>query len=133
MKHFNIGDIVRGTSDSYGVTNKGMTKARIMSFTSDKLKAYVTVEAHKHSRFIGASYAVALEDLTLVSSKTVSNIRGLDLEVNEGNYILTLGNQVIVIPSEHGIGVSSVLDGEQYVEEIGKALAFYRHSLGGKK
>lgn len=130
MSKFKVGDIVRGTSDKYGVTNTYMTKGKIIKI--NQYRALVEVLEHKNYRFLGAQYNVDLLDIKL-AEPSVEKFRGLNIEKSNNKIVITIGEQVVAIPADKGIGISALLDGEDYVEEIGKALAFYRHQTGGSK
>ena len=70
MSKFKVGDIVRGISDRYGVTNTNMTKARVMSVRTirDYGDEFLSVKIlkHKDKSFIGCVFEVRAKDSELV-------------------------------------------------------------------
>lgn len=134
MGKFKVGDIVTGnelSDDYYSYTTSEMTKGEVVSITGEYFD--VKVLEHKDSEHVGRTYhGVEEEHFDLV--KTVENyfVRDVEVFVEDSTILLTINNNLVIgIPEKSGVGVSSVVDGDIFVQEIGEALAFYRQQNGG--
>lgn len=64
-KQFKVGDVIRGTDDHYGITNKDMTKGLVIALMSDN-EVTIEVVEHKHSKYVGQRHTVKSEYFEIV-------------------------------------------------------------------
>lgn len=133
MSKFQVGDIVKGTkSHKYTITDEYMTKGKVIS-VSEVGSFEVLVLEHVKSYNEGQTFA-GLDSAYFELVKPKTSIKGVEVVAKEEAQIITINEKlVIAVPTINGFGISSVIDGEEFVEEIGKSLAFYRHQTGGMK
>lgn len=66
---FKVGDYVKGLSDEYGVTNKGMLLGVVTAVYEDIDDIEVQVLRHVEEEWIGKAYPVASEDFCKVNER----------------------------------------------------------------
>lgn len=187
---FKVGDLIKGTNEHYGITNKDMYLGEIIGIYDDDIE--IKIIEHKLSLYVGKTqlaifvkdeYFEIIEqigdtDLKLGTKvKVIENDAGHDFEIgdivelskleddgihgfvnNEGEewYMVTsdyeildlytsnnselnivhgcmatfimIGDYTISIPKSTPIGISSKHPDDEYSEEIGQAIAYYRLS-----
>lgn len=132
MSKFKVGDIVTGVVGRYGVTNEKMSKGEVVRVYEDIID--IIIVEHKEGWFEGRKYIELDEKFFKHAVKQVKLPKGITVESLVDSTVVTILDElVIAVPSGAGIGVSAVIDGEEFVEDIGKSLAFYRHQTGGMK
>lgn len=132
MSKFKVGDIITGVAGKYGVTNETMIKGKVIRVFDNLIDIHVI--EHKEIWFQGKEYIRLDEKFFKHAVKQVKLPKGITVESLADSTVVTILNElVIAVPSGAGIGVSAVIDGEEFVEDIGKSLAFYRHQTGGMK
>ena len=70
MSNFKVGDFVRGISDNYSITNKKMTKGKVVKIYKDIKRIEIKVLEHKTRQdVIGKEYTVCQEDFELINNE----------------------------------------------------------------
>lgn len=69
IPEFKVGDIVRGITENYGITNTQMTKAKVVEIFPGKELIAIEVLEHERGINIGTVFTVGSKDFELIESK----------------------------------------------------------------
>ena len=108
---YKVGDIVRGLSDEYGITNREMTKGEVIE--ADETSIKIKVLEHQNKDYIGENFTATYPDRgfeILAREYTKPTVKEL-FELPTGTMIKTTdkwsGNQYVYLKDEDGDFISS--------------------------
>lgn len=135
MSKFKVGDIVTGVEGSkYRITNSHMTKAEVIhtedGYISVKVLSY---DGEISGTFVGDQFPSLEAKYFKLVTPFNKYIKGVKAEMIDGKAVVTIEDRIVIAIPTDSIGISSVIDGEVFVKEIGEALAYYREQTGGSK
>jgi hypothetical protein len=135
---FKVGDFVKGTnrkSDSkFSHTNTNLLKARVVEVNEFNSMMIIEIEECKIPSAVGQRYRVSQRyfdkyDNPLIKGVEVVSTKNRPVEIDEAKdkNIITISNEIFIsIPSGSSFGISSKHDNDEFNEEIGKSLAYFR-------
>lgn len=135
MSKFKVGDIVKGIETrKYLVTNEKLTKGLVTHVEDNSMSVRVlSYNGTENGCFIGDEFpCLEMKYFELVKPLT-KYIKGVSVESVGTKTVVTIEDGLVIAFPTSSIGISSVTDGEVFVQEIGESLAFYREQTGGSK